>query len=100
MIYAEGLHSSLSAELDGLQIGMPSPFTGVPPESRTSQVLQLQPQPLKVIFTSLSRSAAPEANRCLSKALSLLTIPFSLFSFSCRSFSLGFSICTTQKHVS
>lgn len=43
MIYAEGLHSSLSAELDGLQIGMPSPFIGVPPESRSRQVLQLQP---------------------------------------------------------
>lgn len=62
MIYAEGLHLSLSAELDGLQMGMPSPFTGVPPESRSCQVLQLQPRPSKVIFTSLSCSAAPAAN--------------------------------------
>lgn len=77
MIYAEGLHLSLSAELDGLQMGMPSPFTGVPPETRSCQFLQLQPWPSNVIFTSLSYSAAPMANRCLSNALSLAAIPFS-----------------------
>lgn len=64
---------SLSAELDGLQMGMPLPFTGFPPESRSGHVLQLQPGPFKVIFTTFSGFATRAPNRCISKALSPLT---------------------------
>ena len=72
---------SLSAELDGLQMGMPLPFTGFSPASRSCHVLQLQPGPFRVIFPTFCCFTTPaqtgvSVKHCLHYLFSSLSFTF------------------------